>query len=113
MEIYGGDLSERLDRFKGRPFEVKRARRKWVVLSGSFLVGLFLADLLFDYPSRVFTASRRPSCLRDAHLPGAPASYRRRGGQRTKHSFPILIGEEHSSSMDRSDHFQIEALCKF
>jgi murein DD-endopeptidase MepM/ murein hydrolase activator NlpD len=36
-----GEL-KKLDRFKGRPFEVKRARRKWVVLSGSFLVGLFL-----------------------------------------------------------------------
>ena len=32
----------KLDRFKGRPFEAKRERRKWFLLSGSFLVGLFL-----------------------------------------------------------------------
>jgi murein DD-endopeptidase MepM/ murein hydrolase activator NlpD len=28
--------------FKGRPFEARRKRRKWVLLSGSFLVSLFL-----------------------------------------------------------------------
>ena len=33
---------KKLNRFKGRPFEAKRKRRKWVLLSGSLLVGLFL-----------------------------------------------------------------------
>ncbi len=37
-------------RFEGRPFEAKR-RRKWVLLSGSFLVALFLLVYFFIIPS--------------------------------------------------------------
>lgn len=44
-----GEL-KKLDRFKGRPFEAKRERRKWVLLSGSFLVGLFLLIYFFGIP---------------------------------------------------------------
>ena len=36
---------------KGRPFEAKRKRRKWVLLSGSFLVGLSLLIYIFVLPS--------------------------------------------------------------
>ena len=39
------------NRFKWRPFEAKRKRRKWVLLSGSFLVGLFLLIYFFVIPS--------------------------------------------------------------
>ena len=42
---------KRLDRFKGRPFEARRKRRKWILLSGSFLVGLLLLVTLFLLPS--------------------------------------------------------------
>lgn len=37
--------------FKGRPFEAKRKRRRWVLLSGSFLIGLFLLIYFFVLPS--------------------------------------------------------------
>jgi murein DD-endopeptidase MepM/ murein hydrolase activator NlpD len=37
--------------FKGRPFEARRKRRKWVLLSGSFLVSLFLLFYFFVLPS--------------------------------------------------------------
>ena len=40
-----------LDRFKERPFEAKRARRRWVLLSGFFLVGLFFSIYFFVIPS--------------------------------------------------------------
>jgi murein DD-endopeptidase MepM/ murein hydrolase activator NlpD len=43
--------SKKLDRFKGRPFEAKRNRRKWVLLSGSFLGGLFFLIYFFVIPS--------------------------------------------------------------
>jgi murein DD-endopeptidase MepM/ murein hydrolase activator NlpD len=43
--------SKKLDRFKGRPFEAQRERRKWVLLSGSFLVGLFFLIYFFVIPS--------------------------------------------------------------
>jgi murein DD-endopeptidase MepM/ murein hydrolase activator NlpD len=39
------------NRFKWRPFEAKRKRRKWVLLSGSFLVGFFLLIYFFVIPS--------------------------------------------------------------
>ena len=42
---------KRPNRFKWRPFEAKRKRRKWVLLSGSFLVGLFLLIYFFLIPS--------------------------------------------------------------
>ena len=42
---------KRPNRFKWRPFEAKRKRRKWVLLSGSFLVGLFLLVYFFMLPS--------------------------------------------------------------
>ena len=44
------DLKRR-DPVKGRPFEAKRKRRKWILLSGSFLVGLFLLIYIFVLPS--------------------------------------------------------------
>ncbi|HMK76550.1 MAG TPA: M23 family metallopeptidase [Thermodesulfobacteriota bacterium] len=43
--------SKKLDRFKGRPSEAKKARRKWVLLSGSFIVGLFFLIYFFVIPS--------------------------------------------------------------
>ena len=43
--------SKKLDRFKGRPSEVKKARGKWVLLSGSFIVGLFFLIYFFVIPS--------------------------------------------------------------
>jgi len=42
---------KKLNRFKGRPFEAKRERRKWILLSGSLLVGLFLLIYFFVIPS--------------------------------------------------------------
>lgn len=42
----------------GRPFEARRKRRKWVLLSGSFLVGLFLLIYFFVLP---FTVPPPPS----------------------------------------------------
>ena len=107
-----GELGK-LDRFKGRPFEVKRARRKWVVLSGSFLVGLFLLIYFLIIPR---ASSPPPAAPLASVTPTSqePQLHTVEGEvRRTKHSFPILNGEEHSSSMDRSDHFQIEVLCKF
>ena len=47
MEI---DL-KRANRFQGRPFEAKRKRRKWVLLSGGLLVGLSLVAYFFLIPS--------------------------------------------------------------
>ena len=44
------DLKRR-DPLKGRPFEAKRKRRKWVLLSGSFLVGLSLLIYFLVLPS--------------------------------------------------------------
>jgi murein DD-endopeptidase MepM/ murein hydrolase activator NlpD len=46
------------NRFNGRPFEAKRKRRKWILLAGSFLVGLFLLIYFFVTP---FTPSPPPS----------------------------------------------------
>jgi murein DD-endopeptidase MepM/ murein hydrolase activator NlpD len=42
---------KRPNRFQGPPFEAKRKRRKWVFLSGSFLIGLFLLIYFFVLPS--------------------------------------------------------------
>jgi murein DD-endopeptidase MepM/ murein hydrolase activator NlpD len=42
---------KKLNRFKWRPFEAKRKRRKWLLLLGSFLVGLFLLIYFFVLPS--------------------------------------------------------------
>jgi murein DD-endopeptidase MepM/ murein hydrolase activator NlpD len=42
--------SKKLSRFKGRPFEAKRYRRKWILLSGPFLAGLFLLVYYFATP---------------------------------------------------------------
>jgi murein DD-endopeptidase MepM/ murein hydrolase activator NlpD len=36
--------------FKGRPFEARRKRRKWVLLSGSFLASLFVLFYFFVFP---------------------------------------------------------------
>jgi murein DD-endopeptidase MepM/ murein hydrolase activator NlpD len=41
---------KKLNRFKWRPFEAKRKRRKWMLLLGSFLVGLFLLIYFFVFP---------------------------------------------------------------
>ena len=41
----------RLNRIEGKPFEAKRERRKRVLLSGSFLVGLFLLIYFLVLPS--------------------------------------------------------------
>jgi len=43
--------SRNADRFGGRPFEAKRKRRKWILLSGSFLVPLFFLIYFFVLPS--------------------------------------------------------------
>jgi murein DD-endopeptidase MepM/ murein hydrolase activator NlpD len=40
----------KLDRFEGRPYEVKRKRKRWILLSGSFLVGLFFLIYFFALP---------------------------------------------------------------
>ena len=42
---------KRKDRFTWRPFEAQRKRRKWILLSGSFLVGLSLLIYFFVFPS--------------------------------------------------------------
>jgi len=42
---------KKLDQFGGRPFEAKRKRRKWILLSGSFLVTLFFLIYFFVLPS--------------------------------------------------------------
>jgi murein DD-endopeptidase MepM/ murein hydrolase activator NlpD len=39
------------DRLEGRPFEAKRKRRKWILLSGSLLVGLLLLTYFFVLPA--------------------------------------------------------------
>jgi murein DD-endopeptidase MepM/ murein hydrolase activator NlpD len=41
---------KKLNRFNGRPFEARRKRRKWVLLSGSFLISLFLLIYFFVLP---------------------------------------------------------------
>ena len=41
---------KKLNRLKWRPFEAKRKRRKWILLLGSFLVGLFLLIYFFVFP---------------------------------------------------------------
>jgi murein DD-endopeptidase MepM/ murein hydrolase activator NlpD len=38
------------DRFEGRPFEAKRKRRKWILLSGFLLAGLLLLTYFFVLP---------------------------------------------------------------
>ena len=43
--------SKKVDRFKGQPSEAKKARRKWVLVSGSFLVALFFLIYFFLIPS--------------------------------------------------------------
>jgi murein DD-endopeptidase MepM/ murein hydrolase activator NlpD len=47
---------KKLNQFKARPFEAKRRRRKWILLSGSFVVGLF-----FLIAFRVFRSAPPPS----------------------------------------------------
>jgi murein DD-endopeptidase MepM/ murein hydrolase activator NlpD len=42
---------KKLSRFEGRPFEAKRKRRRWILLSGSFLVALFFLIYFFVLPS--------------------------------------------------------------
>jgi len=42
---------KKVDRFEGRPFEAKRRRRKWILLSGCFLVCLFFLIYFFVLPS--------------------------------------------------------------
>jgi len=59
---------KRRDRFTWRPFEAKRKRRKWILLSGSFLVGLFLLIYFFVFPP----PSPPPSVTPPAPLPPTP-----------------------------------------
>jgi murein DD-endopeptidase MepM/ murein hydrolase activator NlpD len=42
---------KKLNRFQWRPFEAKRKRKKWILLSGSFLVGFFLLIYFIVIPS--------------------------------------------------------------
>jgi hypothetical protein len=42
---------KKLSRFQWRPFEAKRKRKKWILLSGSFLVGFFLLIYFIVIPS--------------------------------------------------------------
>ena len=60
--------SRKLDRFGGRPFEAKRKRRKWILLSGFPLVGLFFLIYFFGIPS---TSPPPPAT---APAPVSPAS---------------------------------------
>jgi murein DD-endopeptidase MepM/ murein hydrolase activator NlpD len=41
---------KKLSRFQGRPFEARRKRRKWALLSGSFLVGLSISIYFIILP---------------------------------------------------------------
>jgi murein DD-endopeptidase MepM/ murein hydrolase activator NlpD len=59
---------KRRDRFTWRPFEAQRKRRKWILLSGSFLVGLFLLIYFFVFPP----PSPPPSATPPAPLPPTP-----------------------------------------
>ena len=59
---------KKLDRLKGRPFEVKRKRRKWILLSGSFLFGLFL---LISFLLTPYTSSPPSSALPETVSPPA------------------------------------------
>lgn len=47
--------------FKGRPFEARRKRRKWVLLSGSFFVSLFLLFYFIVFPFSPPTPPSPPS----------------------------------------------------
>ena len=105
--------SKKTDRFKGRPFEAKRTRRKWVLLSGSLVAGLFLLICFSVIRSGSPPPPAATSRLRDIQFPGGPASDDRRRSGGTKQSFPVLSGEERPPSMDRSDHFEIEILREF
>jgi len=67
--------SKKLDQVKRRPFQAKGARRKWVLLSGLFLLGLFFLVHFFVIPS----ASPPPP----AHLPSSPAPPSRESELRT------------------------------
>jgi len=42
---------KRPNHFIGRPFEARRKRKKWILLSGSFLAGLFLLIYFFILPT--------------------------------------------------------------
>jgi murein DD-endopeptidase MepM/ murein hydrolase activator NlpD len=42
---------KKLSRFEGRPFKAKRKRKKWILLLGSFLVGLFFLIYFVLLPS--------------------------------------------------------------
>src|SRR4030043_216294 len=59
---------KKLNRFKWRPFEAKRKRRKWMLLLGSFLVGLFLLIYFFVLPP---TSPPIPAALPDSIPPTA------------------------------------------
>lgn len=62
---------KKLNRFKWRPFEAKRKRKKRVLLSGFFLVGLFLLIYFFVLPS---TPPPFPAALPDSIPPEAQES---------------------------------------
>jgi len=62
--------SRKVDRFGGRPFEAKRKRRKWILLSGFPLVGLFFLIYFFGIPS----TSPPPPATAPAPAPVSPAS---------------------------------------
>ncbi len=59
---------KKLNRFKRRPFEAKRRRKRWMFLSGSFLVGLFLLIYFFVLPP---APPPFPAALPDATPPTA------------------------------------------
>ncbi len=42
---------KKLNPYRGRPLEARKKRRKWILLSGSFLIGFFLLIYFFVLPS--------------------------------------------------------------
>jgi len=61
------------NRFQWRPFEARRKRRKWILLSGGLLVGLCLLVYFFFIPgtpppSPVVSDATRPETAREPQL---------------------------------------------
>lgn len=64
---------KRAGRFQGRPFEARKKRRKWILLSGSFLIGLSLLICFFILsssppPSPPMAAHPKPSAVEEPTL---------------------------------------------